>query len=504
MVTALSHINFPIPYRGVIKEGIDRYYLPEDALFSSQNVLFRDGQFETRPGLVELGSTSPASARMNGLFSYESLSDSRRIIKSNQNGWFIYNDITGLWEDITGTAPVILADIITFKIFPRAGTNWVIGQDSENPLRAFHPGLAAYRDVLGGPPARASVMAVAGAHLILGGISPGGRQDIDVSADFDFDSGWGAIQTETLNQTPGFIAAMHELGEFNAVIYKSDSIHIAQFVGQLSPFRFPLMVSNIRGPINRRAVTTIGDGRHAFLGADYSLKIYSGGSFISDLIVNGINVTDNIRNILLEKIPQTLSIGVNAFSVVYDADNNELWVHYPVGPGRNFENSIAINLKTGAISPALWGISSNPATYGKVRTGITLPTVERQIIGEIATDKVYMVEGDSDAGLPIVGHWETGMKPISTSGNQKLLEEMENYLNQTTAPTTLNVQVLTSNNGGTPVVAKTVPITTDGTSRRLNGLRVEAKFIGLRYEFSNLEKLTWRGADLFVRERGRR
>lgn len=519
MASRLPRKQFQIPFKGIIP-NIDQYYLPEDALATAENMVYRNGKFRVRPGLVELGNTTSKTGRCQGLIEYLHDDGSRRLVKGMVTGWLQYNVATSNWDDKSGTALTATAqDLQVFRVFVRSGLTWLLGTNGKDSPKKWDGVTATYVD-MGGTPQVAKAMAIAGKHLLLGNLATDGPTAIDVSADLDFDTGWGTTQTESLNQTPGEIMLMLELNEFNTVVYKDDAIHVAQFVAQSDPFRFPLMVSNIRGPMSPQSVVTIADGSQVLLCDDGIVRRYTGGVSAPPLIVGGVDLSTAARRLVLDSIKIELK---GLVSAVYNSRDDEIWFYYPENISNDNSVGIVINLRHQNVMKIRYpGDTPACSIFAFVEDGLTFdewtttfdntPTAfnafnqrtKRHIVGDGSNDKVYLNNAPTDDGSDITAHWEFGVQALSTTEREKLVTEVETFISKTGANQTATLQFQVTASGEDTSNGTNRAFQTSTGNQHLTGVREKGRFFKLRYDITTDEEISWRGADVYFREMGRR
>jgi hypothetical protein len=269
--------------------------------------------------------------------------------------------------------------------------------------------------------------------------------------------GWYPGDVLRLADTPGEIVAMNEIGTMQCAVYKSDAIYVLTVQAGLAPFAPSLRASGIQGPVGPRAVTSITDTTHVYLGRDGGVYIFDGGPPKS--------MGDHIKTWVGREIDPE---HVHKAFILFNKYENEVILIYPVhgSGGRGFKGAVidiaggeqgytlhpiefASKLPSGDWShtgtkdadytcACLHYQSNQPLRMG----GVTVPTEE--IVGTATSTYPEMIWGaacvetlgrilksqrdGSDLGIPIKAHFVTGTTDLGDPDSQKVLLEIEHLI----------------------------------------------------------------------------
>lgn len=267
--------------------------------------------------------------------------------------------------------------------------------------------------------------------------------------------GWYPGDVLRLADTPGEIVALNEIGTMQCAVYKTDAIYVLTVQAGLAPFVPSLRASGIQGPVGPRAVTSITDTTHVYLGRDGGVYIFDGGPPKS--------MGEHIKTWISREIdPENAQ---KAF-IIFNKSESEVWIIYPVrgSEGRAFKG-VVIDIGGEGYTlhpiefsqrlPAGWSHVGNydvdyacavlhfesgqPLRLG----GVTVTTEE--ILGtaestypEIlwgvhyyGTSLGYILKsqrGGSDLGVPIRAGFLTGTTDFGDPDSQKVLLEIEHLI----------------------------------------------------------------------------
>ena len=417
-MVAPSIVTFPAPIGGV-RFDLNPTQMPADALALATNMVYRQGHFKPRFGLVSLGSDIGSTAR--GMISFGSsvgigaAGSTDTLVAGCDNGWYKFS--AGAWTALTGALSA--SNHVIFRVFPKSGTSYVVGiNDGSNIPKKWDGAGAAISDV-GGNPAKPKAMMMLANRLILfnlaanggytGVVSPVGY---DVSAFNDFESGWSTTLNGLLIDTPGDIVAALEMGDLQGVVYKSDAIVMMVAQGGAVPFHFEWKAFGNVGPANSRCVVAVNDGSHVFLGSDGALYRFDGvgaqymGAHIQKAIQRYINAD-------------------------YTKLASDAWLFYD-----NTRNEVVVLFKTGSLSlnsvmVSLANLSVWPQVYGTQMTAgglmfIPGSTVGRQVVlvgGATGTGwKETGVTTDNGSGLSL--SWSQGYSDFGLPSKWKTITQI--------------------------------------------------------------------------------
>jgi hypothetical protein len=208
MPSILPAAGLPLPVQGV-RPDIDPYDLDPTALRDAENWILRDGVFSIRPGYTEVALGNEPAGRILGFAEYIHNDGSRKLVAGTATGWYVHDVAGNEWDDITGTALTGgVSDFVVFRVFDKAGVKYLLGTNGANTMKKWNGTAATYSDVAGAPP-RARCMAISNDRIVLFNLKSGATisgSAYDVSANKDFDAGWGVTLTGILADTPGEIS----------------------------------------------------------------------------------------------------------------------------------------------------------------------------------------------------------------------------------------------------------------------------------------------------------
>jgi len=207
-----------------------------------------------------------------------------RRLDTSTELWVDIGDIGDIWND--GDPPEMVNPLSSasrpvFRTFDMSGNKWLVWTSPGGGLYKWE-GATGYspesEEVLS---AGALCIMVLNDRLMRLNLGTGKENRIDISAHNDFTSGWGQIQIDILDDTPGIITGAREISALQGAIYKEDSIIHAisqvEFGGVTAPVRYEIVASDISGPPCPHAVIGTGDGYHIYLGIDGGVYVYDGG-----------------------------------------------------------------------------------------------------------------------------------------------------------------------------------------------------------------------------------
>jgi hypothetical protein len=515
MASTLPKFPIPVPARGP-QADLDRQDVPADALSESENVVLRNGEFKVRPGLTTFADD--INERPTAYIQYVDQGGSRRVVKATTAGWFAlgsgaWTDITLAGSELTGAA----TDLQVFRKFEKAGDLYLLGTNGKDaPKKWDSDPTNDYAAIAGSPPRAKCMLATFGYAVLLHLLSGGNASPraIDVSADGDFDSGWGSTQVILLD-APGEISAAEELDEFASAVYLSEAIGNLIAQEATDPFRFDLKVvfdDDQQGPASVLAVSTVATGLQVYLASCGAVKSYNGAA-VQDLpyrIQRHIARTANLSKINL------------AWSH-YDSDRKEVWFVYPLQGSDNpnggiildrnnqywpikfsdkyFSAGAKLNTEVGlTIGDLTQTLGDMSQTLGEFTTSNAL---RRMVFGEIGGQS-YQDIGFDDAGTAIPFYFETGLSWGKDSTRQKTITEIEHKFARATGSQEISVQVGFSKHGEdrTLDTARTIDVGNAGPYN--SGHRKSAQGISLRYSGSATREVRFRGASAAHVNRGPR
>ena len=504
-------IKIKAPKLGV-RPDKDIEELTDDELASAENVLRRDGEFMVRPGLELFASD--VNQRPMKYLQYDH-GNSRKVILGTDQGWHVLAG--SAFVSITGT-PLTGDDVEhvpVFRTFTRGVTTYLLGVNGKDTMKEWDGNGATYLDVSGSPPIARCMMVVFD-RIVLGNLRSGGTISpvaVDVSANKDFDSGWGTELVLLCSETNGPIVAMEEFGDFNGAIIKSDSIYMLIAQGGDSPFRKEHVKSGISGPASEPLVFRMKTGEAGWLGNDGLVSIFNGASI--DTLPYQVQ-----KHVISTCNPEHL----NAAWSAYDPERRELWLIYPLLGSSVPNGGCMINMTTMAIYPVRFpGFAITAGGKVKSETGLTIgdltgtigslsgtigelgnsSAIRRMVMGEIG-GKSYQDIGLTDDGTAIPFHWETGARG-----------ELERYTNlgkirhrfkHTTVPQNVSFQLGKRKDAGRPVfgTAHTIDIDAAAGSIKRTGHRTSAEHFCMRYSGDASAEVVYDGCAIWGGKGGRR
>jgi hypothetical protein len=492
---------------------VDDFHIPPDALRStSYNWLLRDGKIVTRPGITVFAN-DPGTLIPLRVIAYTDHNNTNRLVHSTTQRWYAYNTGgTNQWDDISDGALLWNAATtqVEFRVFNSGGTAYLLGVNRLNTPRAWNSNPASDFTEFGGSAPVAGAIAVCADRVLLGdlGVAGGGTQ-IDVSAFQDHTSGWGAVQTTTLVDTPGRIVAMLELGATQTAVYKTDAIYLASGTTGLAPIRFDLHSAYTPSPASKASIIPLSQTLYAIFTWDGELYLFDGATLTQH------PSSDRVRLLFNKTAAQTESKGNRTAHGYYNPLTNELRWYYTQTAlaGQGPRDAIVVNLSNGSV----WKLnySKSVLTFRTSHFGVVVDSStvrNRTLLGEIS-GQFYTEEGDDDAGTGIEARLETGLSDLGDPTRLKSIEESEHYFANPTSTQTPTAQLLTSVAGKdpdiTPVSAITLTPTSEGPYRTSHrdaaGERIAAQFVGLRIQDNDLSApLEYRGSSVLAIPRGSR
>jgi hypothetical protein len=502
-------IPIPAPNMGV-RPDLDPENLDDAALADAENVINRDGNLVVRPGFSTLGNNF--SQRPMGYISVDHSDGTKRFIQATTAGW--RNLAGGTWTDITGGALTgTPTDQQVFRTFPKAGATWTLGLNGANTMKKWDGVTATYADVAGTPP-RARCMAVVFDRVVLGNLLSGGTISpvaIDVSADKDFDSGWGTQLVALLAETEGPINSMVEMGSLNAAILKTDAAYLLIAQGGIVPFRIQFVKAGISGPAAPLLASKLSDGSAAMLGLDALLSVFD-GSTVTPMPYAIQKQIDNTYN----------QARINRGWMTYDSTRRELWIFYPLKGSDDPNGGVMVNMVTTQVYP--FRFSTFKASAGgkfAAFTGITIGELTMPIgqitqsIGDLGSNNAarrlvigdtggqsYQDIGTTDGGAAIPFLWET---PVRGQAERFMtIKRIRHRFKPSKASQTVTVKVGKRNEGGDIAYESGKSIDLVSTGRKATGHRNSAEFFSLRFEGNATQEVIYQGSAAYAVGRGRR
>jgi hypothetical protein len=512
VATSQQSVPVPLPAGGVRPDLLSDQ-LPLDALAASENWIFRDGGMRTRNGLSAFAGS--VSQRPTGYVFYPHNDGATRLVKATTGKWFQY--ASGVWTDITGSAlsggP---QDQQVFRVFDKGGVKYLLGVNGANTMKKWNGTAATYSDV-GGTPPRARCMMIISDRILLGNLLSGvggavaGGSSYDISANIDFDSGWGATLSGILADTPGDITAMVEMGGLRGVIYKSDAIYMVTATGGVTPIAIELRQAGVEGPISPAAVARLSDGLHIYLAQDGSLMQFDGvnpstlGYPIQKYIASTVDFKQIKRSFLM-----------------WDSERKELHVVYAENGFTDPNVDVVISFPSLAIWPQRWAsLRMGAGAKLKIAFNLTIGDLtgtlgsQTKTLGEFGTEsralflgeiggQSYQESGATDAGSPIGTFFETGLSDLGAPKNFKTLSEVDHVFDRTAAAQLVTVKTGASDYGEARTLDAGQSLDVGEAGPYITGHRRTARRHSLRLEASASQPIVWHGASASLALRGLR
>ena len=510
MATISPLIEIGVPHKGV-RRDLRQRDVPRNALWEADNFVIRNGIFRVRPGATVFGND--LNERPLGYVQYEHNDGTIRTVQGTDKGWHKYNVGTGNWDDISGTA-LTGGDVnqVVFRVFQKAGATFLLSVNAKDSPKKWDGDAATY-SAMGGSPPTAKCMAINSDRILLANLTSGGTQSgsaIDVSANKDFDSGWGSVLVLILADTPGDIVSMMEMGNLVTAILKSDAIYLASAQGGAVPFRFDLKeASNDMGPVSPLAVIPGPGGTVIYLARDLTVKIFDG--------VRARSISKHIDDHLKKTVDRNR---FNRAFLIWDSERQEIWVIYPQTGSNDPNVGVIINIKTFAMWPISWtSLLPSAGISMFIETGTTIGDLQGTIgqqtgtIGDYASQVRRTVLGDKggishedigsdDAGTAIPIHAETGLDNLGDARRFKTLKDVFHLLSQTPSTQNITVKIGTSSNGQGRTLSAGKTVDLSDTPPFVTEHRITAQEFSVRYEGSATQPITGDGMSISGQMRG--
>lgn len=507
----MEPIQIKAPTAGV-RPDLDPEDVADAAMVASENMIVRDGSFQVRPGFKTVAND--INERPMAYAQYDYYNNDLKTVLGTDKAWWKLNGST--WTSLAGGVPLTGTedDAIVFRTFSKAGATWLLGTNGTDVPKKWDGATAAYASVGGSPP-RARCMCVVADRVVLGNLLSGATVSplaIDVSANKDFDSGWGTQLVALLADTEGGIVSMEEMGTLNAAILKSDSVYMLIAQASIDPFRVQWVKSGIPGPASAKMSAKMADGSVAFTGKNGMVSVFD-GSNVQQLpysIQKQITKTANLEQI-------------NRGFMMYDPDRRELWIIYPLVGSDNSNGGILINMSTMGVYPLRFnGFFVSAA--GKIATtsGLTIgdltgpigglmgtigslastTVLRRLVVGEIG-GQTLEENGTSDNGSAIPFYWETPVR--GTAERYMTIDRIRHRFRPAQNDQNVSLALGKRNQGAeTPDYGTPKTINLKSTLRRVTGHRTTAEYFSLKFSGNGTEPIVYQGSALYGHKRGQR
>jgi len=503
----------PLPIKAPTA-GVRRDLDPEDIsdgeMADAENVIYRDGSFAVRPGFAAFAND--IDQRPTAYIQYLFNDGTVKIVQGTTVGWRVLAGST--WTDISGTALTgSPTDQQVFRTFSKAAATHLLGTNGADSPKKWD-GVAATYSPMGGTPPRARCMCVVFDRIVLGNLLSGGTISplaIDVSANKDFDSGWGSELVALLADTEGHIVSMEEMGTLQAAILKSDAVInlIAQAGG--SPFRIQWIKAGVSGPASSKLSFKMSTGEIGWLGSDGLLSLF-----------NGASVQETPYRIQKQIVATANLEGFGRGWATYDSDRRELWLVYPLIGSFEPNGGCMINMHTLQVYPFRFP-TLVPTAGAKLKStsGLTIGDLTSSIgsialtIGELASSSARrrLIIGDSggqsfedsgmtDNGTAIPFYWETpvrGQMERFTS-----IQRIRHRFTPTQGAQAVSLEVGKRNESGSISYGTPKTINLFSNGRKSTGHRVSAEYFSLRFSGDASQPVEYSGSAVYRTMRGKR
>lgn len=505
----MDPIQIKAPMLGV-RADLDPEEIPPLAMSNSENVIYRDGDFRVRPGFRTLGGD--VNERPMGYTFYPHQDGNNRAILGTTAA--LYKLTGGGWSSLAGTALTGGAtDHVIFRTFSKASATWLLATNGADDLKKWDGSAATYLSAGGSPP-KARTMMVLADRIVLGNLLSGGTVSgvaIDVSANKDFDSGWGNVLVALLADTEGPIMSMEEMGTLNGAILKTDAVYMLIAQGGTNPFRIQWIRSGVSGPASPKLSAKLGDGSIAMAGKDGLVSIFDGSNIrpMPYAIQKYIMSTANLDNF-------------NRGWMVYDRDRRELWIGYPLIGGTDVNGGVIIRMDNGECYPFRFGSHSMTAA-GKLATttGLTIGQLNVPIgsltgtIGSLATTaalsrmcfgdvggQTFEERGTTDDGSAIPFFWEPPI--VGQSERYHTVQRIRHRFKPTSNTQSVTVRLGKRNQGGNITYGNQRTLNLNSSRRLVSGYHTSAEYSGLKFSGNATEEIVYQGSAVYAKQRGRR
>ena len=493
--------------------------LTERELWDSLNWIEENGILVTRPGMVPFG-TAGLDERVMGIKQFRHPSAGLVLCAVTTRGLYRYNPTTQTWTDLTPATPELTGSAsqhVVMRTLSVPGTYNLLFTNGEDQPMYWTYGAANYLPFSAAPSAK--TMAVCFNRVILGNLTSGANanpQQIDVSAEYDFNHGWnGDVQTRSLSDLEGEIVHLEAYGNRRVNAYLEDGIYAGDAITARESFGWSLIESGTSGPISPAAFCRTPFG-HVWIAIDYSLRIFDGVK----TSVFGRHVTAFLA------------------SMLSDEKRNRSWLIYCPGevpnagyliagfPGRASDDvdlGFYLNPLTEALYPVRWGKNISAAQYVDISTsakwsdyaGLTWDTAfaglaweelqsirGRALFGDSLGD-FYEHSGGDDDSAAIPHFFQTGTSPLTDPREAKIVQQAWHLFSPTSSPTTVDVGFPTSVRGEVPdddPDPKPIDLASDEDFETTHGVR--GRLLSMKMSGNTTERLEYRGSRVVVRKGG--
>jgi hypothetical protein len=496
--------------RGLMS-SLDPEMVPPDGCVEVENWIPRDGEFTTRPGLVVTGQD--VNQRPAGFHQYDHDDGAIRTVMGTDDSWWRFDLGTGLWVDLSAALTATVEQIV-FRSFPKSGVTWLLGCNGKDVPKKWDGTSASVADIGGSPPISRCMMKLFD-RIILGNLKSGANAHpaaVDVSANKDFDTGYGTIQFGPLQDCDGEIVVMEDFGANVGAIYASDGVHIAIAEGGSTPFRFELKqrLARDQGPAATLALTKTGGGLHVWLAKDATMKSFNlnsvgdwGSADLASYLKRTINLT---------------SIGRSWLD--YDSVNQEVLIVFPEKGNSEPSAAVIVKERGGAFWPVRWAEKNLTAgRFVKIDralrlSDLTVPlstitqplneltAVTRHFLFGEKGGQVYEGDGEADQGQPIAAFVETGLSDLGEPTRNKTISSIQHRFQKIPWIQQVSIRIGRSRSGEIRELSNPKIINIGLPGPYSTGHRVSSKYVSMRMELQATGKVVWRGSFVESHPRG--
>ncbi len=501
-------IEIPEPKKGV-RPDLDPEDIEDSALFRAENMIFRDGDFKTRPGFATFAND--INERPLAYIQYSNVDGATKVVMGTDKGWWLLSSNT--WTSITGTALTgSETDFVVFRTFVKGVVTYLLGTNGKDTAKKWDGSAGAY-SAIGGSPPKARCMAVLFNRCVLGNLTSGDTihpAAIDVSNDKDMDTGWGT-QLVAIVGTDSPIVTIRELSDQTAAILKSDEIHLLIAQSGTTPFRPQFVKSGISGPASEKMAARLTEGSVVMVGKDGLASIFDGAAVqelpysIQKQIVSTCN-------------PEKMDRGW----CTYDSDRRELWIMFPLQGSVDPNGGVMVNMGTLQVYPIRFAaLKMTAGRKIKTATGVSIGDLTvpigslTQTLGDLGSNSAVrrLVFGDiggqsfqdtatKDNAVSIPFSWETPVR--GKAEHFGTIERIRHRFKPSAMSQTVSVQVGKRNEAGDIAYGTAKSLNAGSTRRKVTGHRVTAEYFALRFSGDAHEDVNYMGSTAYLVPRGRR
>ena len=513
----------PLPSQGVHAELSD-VDLPPVMLSDAENWLYRDGRMRVRAGLTTFADN--AVARVNGFCQWTDDTD-KVLVMTTTAKYFVYDPDTATWTDLSGSLTGDETTHNVFRVFQKGSasgtTTTMYGNNGVNDMKQYVFGDASVANVASGGvrPPRAKAMMVLADRMLLGNVTDNsttsytgakGPQVVAVSASQDPTTGYNSVLVAQLQDTPGKIVAMLEMGNLNGAIYKDDAIYMAVAQSDAVPFAFSLQ-QKVAGPVSPRAVVAVHDGLHVYLASNGDVMTFDG--------VSATPMGRHIQKYVLDHWNFNYSDRAHGW---YDHENREVVLVFPdiiYGDGAR-----AIVIRLTDDPPTLW-----PYRFATVKVtagirallpgGTTIGSLSGVTIGDLdltlgeydalgtalilgtSTGDTYKHSGTTDDGAAISAYFQYGFSAFDNPRTWKTPKFIDMVFKEIDDTQDVTVTITGASHGQRSTLSSsTADISEDGQHRTYH--RGSSRRLGLKVSADATEEVELQAAYFSYAEQGMR